>query len=65
MLGNNSDCTKILLLQFTDQKAGNKLTYRKLSCLPHCLRQLKLMDPSLILIEAKFQAGNIRMKHAD
>ena len=26
MLGNISDCTKILLLQFTDQKTCNKLT---------------------------------------
>ena len=26
MLGNISDCTKILLLQFTDQKSCNKLT---------------------------------------
>ena len=63
MLGNISDCTKILLLQFTDQKAGNTLIYRKLSCLRQLFTSLKLSVTSLI--EAKFQAGNIRMKHAD
>ena len=52
MLDNINDCTKILLLKFTDQKA--KL-----------FTSLFMSVETKSLIEAKFRLGNIRMKHVD